>query len=148
MARTTKADVATIIELDDSIIPDDAAMLPFITIANELVTELCTGTTNGPTTAYTDVRLELIERYLTAHFYTNRDPRSESEKAGSVGASYQSKVDLGFDTSHYGQTAMRLDTNGQLARVNKDMKNGGVPKARVSWLGYPCTQQEVSYGCP
>lgn len=132
--RTTRANIAAIIELDDSIVPDDAAMLPFITIANELVTEFCTGTTYGPTTAYSDVRLELIERWLAAHFYTNRDPRAVSEAAGSVNSSYQSRVDLGFDTSHYGQTAMRLDTNGSLARENELMKKGK-PRLTVAWLG-------------
>lgn len=139
--RTTRANIAAIIELDDSVIPNDAAMLPFITIANELVTERCTGTTYGPATAYSEDRLELIERWLAAHFYTNRDPRSSDEKAGSVGASYQSKVDLGFDTSHYGQTAMRLDTNGGLAALNDLMKKGA-PRVGASWLG---TTPETSF---
>jgi len=139
--RTSKTNIAAIIELDDSIIPNDAAMLPFITLANELVTEFCTGD-NGPETAYTDERLELIERWLSAHFYTNRDPRVTNEKAGSVGAAYQSSVALGFSTSHYGQTAMRIDTNGGLARLDKEMKNGGKTRAKVSWLGTSCTEEE------
>ena len=88
MARTTKAYIATIIELDDSIVPNDAAMEPFITVANELVTEVCTGDA-GPTTAYTASRLELIERWLAAHFYAIRDPRVSSEGAGGVSASYE-----------------------------------------------------------
>ena len=132
MSRTTRTLISGIIELDLEIIPDDAAMLPFITMANELVTEACV--TNGPTTAYDGTRLELIERSLAAHFYTNRDPRSVDEKAGSVGNRYQSKVDLGFDTSHYGQSAMRLDTNGGLAKLNNDMKKGR-SSVGVVWLG-------------
>ena len=135
MARTTKALVETIIELDPLIVPDDAAMEPFILIANELVTEVCTGDA-GPDPAYTAARLELIERWLTAHFYTNRDPRRTTESAGSVSAAYQSKVDLGLDTSHYGQTAMRLDTNGGLAKLNDDMKKGK-PRVGAAWLGTP-----------
>ena len=132
MPSTTRAQVAEIIELDVSIIPNDAAMAPFILVANELVTELCTGTM-GPSTAYSADRLELIERWLTAHFYTNRDPRTSSESAG-VSATYQSRVDLGLDTSHYGQTAMRLDTNGGLAGLNSDTKKGR-PRVKASWLG-------------
>lgn len=133
MPRTTKAQVETIIELDSQVIPDEDALASFITIANELVTECCTATA-GPTTAYTDDRLELIERWLTAHFYTVRDPRSTEERAGAVSAVYQSVVGLGFDTSHYGQTAMRLDTNGGLAKLNTDAKKG---KRRLgaTWLG-------------
>ena len=130
--RTTRAEVEEIIELDASVIPTDAALLPFITVANELVTECCV--TNGPATAYDATRLELIERWLTAHLYTNRDPRVTEERAGSVSVSYQSKLALGFDTSHYGQTAMRLDTNGGLAALNDKVKRGG-PSIGGIWLG-------------
>jgi hypothetical protein len=131
--RTTRELIGGIIELDSTIIPDDAAMLPFITVASSLVDECCTGDA-GPETPYTDERLELIERWLSAHLYTNRDPRMISEKAGSVSGSYQSRVDLGFDTSHYGQTAMRLDTNGGLTKLNEDTK-AGKPIVGITWLG-------------
>jgi hypothetical protein len=133
MARTTKANIEEIIELDPEVVPDDAAMASFITVANELVTECCTGDA-APTVAYTDERLELIERYLAAHLYTNRDPRAVIEKVGPVGTTFQSRVDLGFDTSHYGQIAMRIDTNGGLAQLNEDMKKGK-PRVGVTWLG-------------
>lgn len=132
MARTTLAQVATIIELDAGIIPDEASLEPYIAVANELVTEACV--TNGPTTPYSDVRLELIERWLTAHMYTVRDPRVTNERAGAVGVTYQSYVGLGFDTSHYGQTAMRLDTNGGLTDINSEAKTRK-PRIGVAWLG-------------
>ena len=144
--RTSKANVATVIELDAAIVPDDAAMLPFITVANELVTECCTGD-NGPATAYSDDRLELIERFLAAHFYTNRDPRLTDERAGSVGGSYQSKVDLGFDTSHYGQTAMRLDTNGGLAALNATTTGGGKTRVGAFWAGTPAASVDTMDEC-
>jgi len=133
MPRTTLDEVCMVIEIDFDLITEEAAFDAFIVPANELVTEFCTGT-NGPATAYTDERLELIERWLAAHFYTNLDPRAVSEKADSVSARYQSKVDLGFDTSHYGQTAMRLDTNGGLTGLNTRTKNGAT-KVGVAWLG-------------
>ncbi len=132
MPRTTRTLVAEIIELDVSIVPNDAAMLPFITVANELVTEVCAEPA-GPKVAYTAERLEYIERWLSAHFYTNRDPRTSSESAG-VSASYQSQIGLGLDTSHYGQTAMRLDTNGGLSKLNEDAKKGK-PKVSGFWAG-------------
>ena len=133
MARTTKALIEGVIELDASIVPDDPAMVPFIDLANELVTEYCTGA-KGPTVDYTAAHLILIETWLAAHFYTNRDPRAFSEKAGSVSAITQNKVDLGFDTSFYGQSAMRLDTNGGLSQLNSQAKAGS-SQASASWLG-------------
>lgn len=138
MPRTTMAQIAGIIELDAEIVPDDAAMLPFIEIANELVTECCTGT-KGPASAYSDVRLELIERWLAAHFYAQRDPRYASESAG-VSVSYQSSVAIGFDNTHYGQQAMRLDTNGALAANNENAKKGR-RRASGYWLGTTPTTQ-------
>lgn len=133
MPRTTRAQVAGIIELDPEIITSDADLLPFIELANELVTECCTGT-KGPAVEYTETRLELIERCLTAHLYTARDPRVESERAGSVGSKFQSKVDLGFDGSQYGQAAMRMDSNGGLASLNENAKKGKT-KVGMHWLG-------------
>jgi hypothetical protein len=121
--RTTAAAVGGIIEVDANI-----DVTPFIATANAIVTECCTGGDHDAG------RLELIERWLSAHYYAVRDPRAESEKAGSVGAKYQSKVDLGFNTSHYGQTAMQLDTEGNLAALNEKTKRGAV-SVGVSWLG-------------
>ncbi len=95
-------------------------LTPFIESANMIVTEPCAASTIG----YSTERLEMIERYLSAHFYTLRDPRAESEKAGSVASKYQSKVDLGYNASHYGQMALRLDTNGGLASSEASLRKG------------------------
>jgi len=124
MARTTAAEVAGIIEVDVTI-----TLTPFIDVANELVTECCT---SG---SHTALRLAQIEKWLSAHFYTCRDMRAEMEKAGSVSQKLQSKVDLGFDTSHYGQMAMRLDTEGGLAALNERIKKGKRATVGVTWLG-------------
>lgn len=129
--RTNATNVKAIIEVDSSIIVSDSDLDAFITTANELVTEICTGTTNGPTPVYTATRLELIERWLTAHFYAIRDPRAKSEKAGSVGVSYRGKTDLNLALTHYGQQAMMLDTNGGLSRLDK----GKGLTATVLWAG-------------
>lgn len=136
MARTTRTLVAGIIEIDVAIVPDDAAFLPFLTIANELVTECCV--TNGPATAYSDERLELIERWLAAHFYAVRDPRPSSEGVSGISVSYQSAVGTGLESSHYGQTAMRLDTAGGLSRMDSIARKGGV-RVSMAWLGTEAT---------
>ena len=126
MARTTDALVEGIIEVDDSI-----TLTPFISAANMLVTQCCTDLS----TDYTADQLIVIETWLAAHFYTVRDMRAESEKAGSVSEKFQSKVGLGFSTSHYGQMAMTLDFYGGLAALNENIKNGSSKSVSVTWLG-------------
>jgi hypothetical protein len=121
--RTTPALVAGIIEADATIGLD-----PFIFTASELVTEVCA------IAGYTVERLELIERWLSAHFYAIRDPRTTNEKAGSVGATYESKVDLNLALTRYGQQAMVLDTKGGLAQLNIVMSVGR-RKVGVTWVG-------------
>lgn len=120
MARTTEGAVAAIIELDATI---DVA--PFIEAAAALVEEIAVDS------GHDETRLELIERWLSAHFYTVRDPRPTSEKAGPVAVSYQSAVDLNLNTSHYGQMAMSLDTSGLLRAISSRTRR----TVTVTWLG-------------
>ena len=130
MSRTTAESVQAIIDVEDG-----KDLTPFIEIANQLVTDRCSSVSE-----YDDDKLELIERWLSAHFYTIYDPRSVREKAGSVSVEYQSKVDLGFDTSHYGQMAMRIDTAGGLAALNETTKKGKRSGVSISWLGKTKTE--------
>ena len=132
MARTTKAEIEKIIELDATI----KNLTPFITAANELVTEFCSDS------GYTDARLLMIETWLAAHFYAMRDPRTTSESAG-VSVSYQGSVGLNLQLTHYGQMAMVLDTAGGLAAHNKDTTNGRKKAIGVSWLGAEEVETEV-----
>lgn len=124
MSRTTDENIALIIDYESG-----KDLSSFILIANELVTECCGDE------GYTETRLELIERYLAAHFYTNYDPRTSSEGAGAVSASYQGATNIGFDSSFYGQTAMRLDTSGGLAALNEKIKKGKKRTVSISWVG-------------
>lgn len=126
MARTTSALVEGIIENELSI-----TLTPFIDAANTLVTRCCTDLTDD----YTVAELVQIETWLSAHIFTVREGRAFREKAGSVSEEKQSKVDLGFDTSHYGQMAMRLDYHGGLAQLNEDIKKGISKQLIFAWIG-------------
>lgn len=127
--RTTYAAVALIIEVDANITTD---LAPYIEVASQMVTDVCTG--YDP--AYDATKLELVERWLSAHFYAIRDPRAADEKAGPVAISYQYKVDLNLAVTTYGQQAMAIDTEGGLAALNGRITKG---KAKVTpsvtWLG-------------
>lgn len=126
MARTTDILVEGIIEVESAI-----SLTPFIDAANMLVTKFCTNLVSD----YTSDELIKIETWLAAHFYTVREGRAFQEKAGPVSERKQSKVDLGFATSHYGQMAMTLDYYGGLAGLNESIKKGKVNKISVTWLG-------------
>jgi hypothetical protein len=66
MARTTEAAVKLIIKVNETATP---SLTPFIDAANMLVTKLCTSDDLD------DDQLEIIERWLAAHFYAIRAPR-------------------------------------------------------------------------
>ncbi len=124
--RTTDELVEGIIEVDSAIV-----LTPFIVAANAIVTECCTDLTDD----YTASHLIVIETWLAAHFYTVRDMRTFEERAGPVSERKQSKVDLGFATSHYGQMAMTLDWKGGLSALNEMIKKGARRAPGITWLG-------------
>jgi len=122
--RTTDAAVKLIIEVDPLI-----STTPFIEVASSLVDEVVVDA------SYAAAREELIERWLSAHFYAIRDMRSASEKAGPVAQSFQFKVGLNLANTMYGQQAMALDTFGGLAAISKKAELGGPAGAGAVWLG-------------
>ena len=131
MARTTPEQVGLIVELDE-----DIDITSPITMANELVTEVCSGK------GYTDARMELIERWLAAHFYVIRDPRASSESAG-VSQSYANpSVGMMIHGTKEGQQALLLDTAGGLASLSKGMEAGAAKRVGVTWVGKPADDTE------
>ncbi len=134
MVRTNDSLVEGIIEVDDAI-----TLTPFITIANLMVTQCCTNLDED----YSEAQLIQIETWLSAHFYTVRDMRAERERAGTVEEKFQSKVDLGFNTSHYGQMAMRIDFHGGLAALDKQTLLGIVKTVGISYIGTTKTESDA-----
>jgi len=126
MARTTSDLIEEIIEVDSGIV-----LTPFISAASAIVTQCCTNLAVD----YTAAHLVEIETWLAAHFYTIREGRVFEERAGPVSERKQSKVDLGFALSHYGQMAMTLDWYGGLAALNEKIKKGKVRAPGIHWLG-------------
>ena len=126
MARTTDALVSGIIAVKATI-----PLTPFIDVANNMVTDVCLDS------GYTDAKLTLIETWLAAHFYAVRDPRVDMEKAGSVSQKFQYEVDLNLAVTVYGQQAMVIDSDGNLAKVNKQATTGNatLKKVGVVWAG-------------
>ena len=123
--RTTPSAVQKIIEIDEGIIPNLTDLDPFIEAASSIIDDVCVPLD------YTDTKLELIERWLSAHFYAIRDQRRLREAAGSVSETFQTRVDLYLNVTIYGQQAQMLDTKGGLRSLNK----GNTSKSFFFWAG-------------
>jgi len=147
--RVTAAEVKGIITTVVTAVLD-----PYIDAANELVTEVCASKklADGVTAYYSAHRLKSIELWLSAHMYTIFDPRTASEKVSVITQRLQGKIDLGLDSSLYGQNAMRLDTAGGLAAMNNAMKKmGGILAGGVHWMGrgsYEEAETEEGWNTP
>jgi hypothetical protein len=124
MPRTTAEDVRLVIEVDAEATPD---LTPFILIANELVTEHCS---SG---GLTETRLKLVETWLAAHFYEARMELATSESAGGASKSYQRPSELFLHQTKHGQTAMMLDSTGNLAALSSARKHA--KKIGIAWSG-------------
>ncbi len=109
-------------------------LTPFIAFANELVTDVCGA--SGYSDGYIGSKMELIERWLAAHFYTDFDNQLTMAKAGTVTVGYQHKIDYGLKSSVYGQHAMIMDTDGNLAALNNTMQTKRKITVGVQWLGH------------
>src|SRR6516164_7966945 len=113
MPLTTPELVQSIIQWDQT-----TDLTPFIDTADNLVIRVCTDPD------YVTADLELIERWLAAFFYHVYKPRFISKRTGASSGTYEgmNKSDQGFGANFYGQTAMRLDTAGGLARLDASAK--------------------------
>lgn len=128
MIRTSKPAVDKIIELDETINSGDIDFA--MEAANALVDSVCLES------GYSDALLELIERWLSAHFYAIRDPRAEKESADDVDVTYQGETKTGLEHTSYGQQAMTLDYKGNLAAVNNNSKNAKFGKVSIKHIAY------------
>lgn len=127
MARTTASAVQALVNWNS-----DVSVEPFIETATALIDAVLLDA------GYSDTLLELIERWLSAHFYSVRMQQRSSESVESASVSYQNKVDLKLMLTSYGQQVAMLDYKGILAALGK-------PKVRLgaTYLGKtPCEKRE------
>lgn len=129
--RTTAALVEGIIQVQDGI-----DLTPFIYTANMITTELCGQ--SGYSDGFVNSQMELIERWLAAHFYAIYDQQLTSARAGSVSVVYQSKVMFNLMGTTYGQQAMMLDVAGNLAKFTNKVTKQRQIKISIGWLGEKC----------
>lgn len=126
--RTTPALVEGIIDVETG-----ADLTPFITTANLLVTSVCGN--SGYDDSGIGSLMEVIERWLSAHFYGLYDQQLQAAKAGTVSVTYQTKVDMGLSATVWGQQAIRLDYLGNLAAMDNTAQTKKKVTIRVKWSG-------------
>lgn len=81
-------------------------------------------------------QLELIERWLAAHYYQMSDPGYTTRSTAGASGGFQGQFTTGFKMTRFGQTAMVLDVTGLLARRDKEMEEGARRVTQVYAGGY------------
>lgn len=126
--RTTATAVRTIGGFPTSLDVD-----AFIETASSLVDEVaaCAGS------KLSDARLELIERWLSAHFAKIMSPDVISKSIAGASVSYdgRGKGGQGLSSTSYGQQALLLDSSGCLLKITSR-------RPVISWIGTPLSNQQ------
>jgi hypothetical protein len=78
--------------------------------------------------------LELMERWLAAHSYCQSDKQYASKSTAGASASFQGQTGQGFETTYFGQQALRIDYSGCLRNLDKQQR------AQAVWLGTDCSE--------
>lgn len=140
--RTSVGAVALIVKANIAIAGNDlSGLAPFVELANNMVTRLCTAS------SYDDATLELIERWLSAHFYAVRDKTIQraAQSAGETSDTFDLQLVVGLGSTMYGAQVMIIDSAGNLAAADRRAR-AETPKAGAVWLGTPPRRNGYPYG--
>ena len=132
MSRTSAAKVLGILgnNYDTANSPD---LSRFIDSASAMVDYVASKDVHSVMTA---VNLEVVERWLSAHFYAHSDQLFQSKNTGASGATFQGQTAMCFQSTQYGQTAMLLDLTNTLAKRNQEALTGYKRQATLTSLAY------------
>lgn len=106
-------------------------LMPFIQTAASL-TDRISAADSGSLLGSND--LEVIERWLSAHFYGHADQFLSQKSTGKASGTFQGRTGMGLNSTQYGQTAMALDVTGTLAQLEQQATTGKKVAGGV-WLG-------------
>lgn len=134
MARTTSSAVIAILVTGKNY-DGTTDLTAFIETATAMVDSVVEcATAKGVTLSST--LLEVIERWLSAHYYAHADQLYKSKQTGRASATFQGETKMGLDSTQYGQTAKSLDPSGCLASLSEGSK-----RAQLVWLGLAPSSQ-------
>jgi hypothetical protein len=126
--RTTSSDVQAIMGNDYD---GTTSLTPFIATASSIVDRLATLDAGALLPA---TQLELIERWVSAHCYCLMDRQLQEKATGKSKGIITGTFGKMLDMTSYGQMAKMLDFTGKLSAI-------GGPKASMTWLGLPKSEQ-------
>lgn len=131
MARTTSTLVQGLLKTDYD---GSSDLTPYIDTASSVMDDVVVcAARKGKTLS--NAKLEIVERWLSAHFYCVMDGKYTSKSTSGASGSFQGSSKEGFESTTYGQQATRLDPSGCLANIQDTQVATGL------WLGKPPSQQ-------
>lgn len=124
--RTTTTAVQTLLGANFGPLPDgtNPDLQPYVDTGS-MVTDNVVNVAAGRGWTLTASNLELIERWLSAHFYTKMDPLYASKSEGGASGSFVS----GKEAERYKQGAIDVDPSGSVNILLNRLFAGG------DWLG-------------
>lgn len=133
MARTTISAVQGIL-LQDYDTLNNPDITPFIESASSIVDDVAECASQKGTPLST-AKLEILERWLSAHCYCLVDRLYYSRVTGKAEGVFQGRTGMSLDYTPYGQFAKSLDPTGCLVAVTSSLKAG------MMWLGKTLPEQ-------
>lgn len=103
-------------------------LLPYVDAASSIVDDVA-ACARAHGVALSAVKLELIERWLAAHYYKSSDQQYASKNTAGAGASFSGQTGMGIQGTKYGLAALDLDPSGCL------FEQAGHQVALGLWLG-------------
>lgn len=133
MARATQVDVIKVVEWQDGTNGPVIPLEPFINQANILTNWLHSKDVDNE---LDDDTLKAIEVQLAAHFYAvQRDPQYQSKGGAGASGSFQGATGYSLQATHFGQTAMLLDSTSLLTKRNLEAQQGK-RITKTTWIGW------------
>lgn len=121
MARTTTSAVQ-VLNSNLSTIQADAGI--------EMATVFVDKVANDANCDHDMTTLELIERWLSAHFGTVIKRRADEEEIGEARQKFSAPLKFGLESTMFGQQALALESCGVLNTLNKKKR-----RVTFAWLG-------------
>lgn len=101
------------------------SLVPFMDAAQVLVNRVAALALRRQSGGYDAAVLEVLERYLTAHFYLTSDKAYANKSDGGASASFMQQTGKRLEQTPHGQTALNLDYLGILNGIQNNARARG-----------------------